>query len=362
MNNSIDQIRKGVINLLVNCAATSPGDRVLLVGESGKEAYFDETLCALVATVANQLDFTTEIVIAEPVVDASQFPIHVSERMQLADITIFFSRLGDQVRFTESPGTGKKIMTYALTEEYFRSPFSQIDHKSMQAMHDILVEKIESSSQYQITAPCGTALRGKIGTKFSPETSATTDFSVDIFPVMIFPPINIYSLNGELTLSNFLTSSSTRSYDNSVLYIDTPVTAIVEDSRMEDFTGDVKQIKKIKYQLENAAQITGGDPYRINSWHTGINPFSFYNENPHTNLERWGTAAFGSPRYTHFHASGHNPGDIAIQLFDASIQFNDEYYWDAGQFTFLRREEILNLYPKEIHQQLFHTSLENIGL
>jgi len=183
-----------------------------------------------------------------------------------------------------------------------------------------------------------------------------------MFPIMIFPPMNVYSLKGKLILSNFLTSSSTRSYDNSVLYIDTPVTAIIEDSRMEDFIGDVKQIKNIKNQLENAAQMTGGDPFRINSWHTGINPFSFYSENPHTNIERWGTAAFGSPRYTHFHASGYNPGDVAIQLFDASIQFEDVPYWESGQFTFLRREDILSLFPREIRQQLFHTSLENIGL
>lgn len=150
MNSSIEQIRNGVVNLLVNCAGASPEDRVLLVGENGKEAYFSETLCALVAKIADQMDLTTEIVTAKPVADASQLPTHVSERMQLADITIFFSRLGDQVRFTESPGAGKKIMTYSLTEEYFKSPFAQIAHKSMQAMHDILRENriIQPVSNY----------------------------------------------------------------------------------------------------------------------------------------------------------------------------------------------------------------------
>ena len=364
MNYSVEKLRAGVTNLLVNCAGVRPKNRVLLVGESGKEAYFNESLCASVATVAKQMDIelAIEIVITKPVADASQFPIHVSDRMQHADITIFFSRLGDQMRFIESPGKGKKVMTYTLTEEYFCSPFAQVDHRSMTAMHNRLVEHIGSSIHYQITAPCGTSLQGKTGKQNSSGTSAFTDFSVDMFPVMIFPPVNVYDLEGELTLCKFLTSSSTRSYENSVLYIDTPVTAIIDNSRMEDFRGNAKQINKIKYQLEKAAQLTGGDPYKINSWHTGINPFTFFNENPHKNIERWGTAAFGSPRYTHFHASGHNPGDVAIQLFDASIQFDYEYYWDSGHFNFLHREETLNLYPKEIHQQLLHTDLKSIGL
>ncbi|MFT5116141.1 MAG: hypothetical protein ACI8P9_005507 [Parasphingorhabdus sp.] len=362
MNSSIDQIRAGVINLLSNCANVQTEDRVLLVGENGEGAFFNESLCADVAAIARQLDITTEIVFAKPVADASQFPSNVSERMHEADITIFFSRLGDQVRFIKSPGEGRKVMTYTLTQEHLSSSFSQLDHQPMARMHDLLVEQIKTSSHYQITAPCGTSLRGNTGKQVSANSSAVTEFSVGTFPIMIFPPVNVYDLEGKLILNNFLTSSSTRSYENSVLYIDTPVTAIVKDSRMADFFGESDQVRKIENQLEKAAQLTGGDPYRINSWHTGINPFSFYNEDPHANIERWGTAAFGSPRYTHFHASGHNPGDIAIQLFDASIQFDDEYFWNSGQFDFLKRPDVLELFPPEVHQQLLNTSLKSIGL
>ena len=123
--------------------------------------------------------------------------------------------------------------------------------------------------------------------------------------------------------------------------LETPVIVQIEDSRMVYFSGDDDLIKRLRAQLERAAAITGGDPYRLNSWHTGINPYTFFDGDPYADLERWGSVAFGSPRYTHIHAAGRDPGDISIQLFDASIRFDDQLIWNRGRFDFLDSPEIL---------------------
>ena len=333
-------LEQGARNLLQQCALARPGERLLLVGEQCATPYFDPALCTEVARAAAAFDLETRILLAEPGADAAHFPQTVIDAMQDADIVIFFSRLGDQVRFVESPGPGRKIMTYTLTLDHLGSEFATVDYTAMQTMHDRLLSDIRGASRYRIETDSGTHLEAQIPVSAFGEESAVTEFSLALFPVMIFPPINFHGLNGQLVLDHFLTSSSTRAYDDSVLRLDTPINVTIEDSRMVGFDGDTETIGRVRAQLERAATITGGDPYRLNSWHTGINPYTFFADDPYADLERWGSVAFGSPRYTHLHAAGKDPGDISIQLFDASISFDDTPYWERGRFLFLDQPDL----------------------
>jgi len=333
-------LQTGARNLLLNCAGAAPGERVLLVGEQSAAPFFDPRLCGDLAEVCAQLDIEAKIVLAEPGPNAEHFPPVVIRAMQSADITLFFSRLGDQVRFLQSPGAGRKIMCYTLTREHLASPFAGIDYQLMQRVHDCLVARLEGTETIAFEAGNGTSMLAEMPHDGDDGPALLTDFSLDLFPVMIFPPVNFYRLNGQLVLEHFVTSSSTRAYADSVLILDTPVVARIEDSRMVDFTGDGALVRRLRAQLERAAAITGGDPYRLNSWHTGINPYTFFDGDPYADLERWGTVAFGSPRYTHIHAAGRDPGDISIQLFDASIRFDDQFIWNRGRFDFLDSAEV----------------------
>jgi hypothetical protein len=333
-------LHNGARNLLLNCARAAPGERVLLVGEQGAAPYFDARLCDDLAEACARLGIDADILLAEPGADAEHFPPAVSQAMQTADITIFFSRLGDQLRFLDSPGPGRKIMCYTLTREHMASPFAGIDYRLMQCVHDCLLARLKGAETVAFTAENGTSMLAEMSHRADGEQALLTDFSLGLFPVMIIPPVNFHLLNGHLVLEHFITSSSTRAYADSVLMLETPVVARIEDSRMVEFTGDAALIKRLRSQLERAAGITGGDPYRLNSWHAGINPYTFFDGDPYADLERWGTVAYGSPRFTHIHAAGKNPGDISIQLFDASIRFDDQLIWNRGRFDFLDSDEI----------------------
>ena len=353
---------KGAHNLLQNCAGATAGDQVLLVGESGSAPFFDPRLCDDLAEVCTTLGIASQVVLAQPGADASQFPVAVSEAMQTSDITIFFSRLGDQLRFIESPGASKKIMCYTLDRAHLASDFAGTDYHTMQRLHDHLLAKITASKTYTIEAPNGTSLTAIVPNQIESGKSPLTEFSLQLFPVMIFPPLHFHRLDGQLVLENFLMSSSTRAYADSVLHLDSPIKITVEDSQMIAFEGNNQLIGRLRHQLERAASITGGDPYQLNSWHTGINPYTFYQGDPYQDLERWGTVAYGSPRYTHIHAAGKDPGDVSIQLFDASIAFDGEVLWDNGRFNYLDSEEVRDILNPAERKQLNASVRLDIGL
>lgn len=352
-------LEAGTRNLLEVCAGAHPGDRVLLVGETGQGLYFAPDLCKEVARIAEGLGMVPEVVMARPVADASQFPDSVRAAMARADRTIFFSRLGDQVRFSLPEGKAKAVMTYTLDTEYLSAPFATADFGLMKRIHDALLDLILKAREYRITGDCGTDLTSRI----KPDRDAAiAEFALELFPVMIFPPVMCHQMNGTLSIRHFVTSSSTRAYDDSVLVLDQPIMVRVEDCRMVAFDGPPVLIDRLKRHLERAAALTGGDPYLINSWHTGINPGTYFKGDPYEDLELWGTVAYGSPRYTHMHASGRDPGDAAFHLMDMTIEFDGQKVWEKGRLIFLDRPDIQAMMDPGQRDILNSSVLNDIGL
>lgn len=359
MSVTLEKIESGARNLLLNCAGAQVDDKILLVGEKGDNLYFDPQLCDDVAQVANSLGMSPKIVLAEPVADAEHFPKAVRDAMETADRTIFFSRLGDQIRFATDPNKAKSVMTYALTREHLAAPFSSVDFNLMKRMHGALLSLIVSANEYSIKTHAGTDLTSKV---IKAKGQAVTEFALELFPVMIFPPVNCHEMQGTLMIDHFVTSSSTRAYEDSSLVLDASICATVENSHMVSFSGPPNLVNKLEAQLKRAASITGGDPYKINSWHTGINPNTFFMGDPYEDLERWGTVAYGSPRYTHMHAAGIDPGDLAFHIMDATITFDNQILWDEGRFVFLDRPEVQALMNPEQQALLNSSVLNSIGL
>jgi hypothetical protein len=337
-----EDVAAGARNLL-RAAGACPGERVLLVGEAGPAPRFDPALCALVAEVAQAGGMVPGVLLADPGASAEDVPAEVVAAMAAADRVVFFSRIGDQLRFRPDlvqPGT---VMAYVLETEDLGSPFATADHAAMARMHDVLAAMVARADSYRISAPCGTALTGRVAG--GDGRAALTDFALALFPVMIFPPVTCVDLSGVLVLDRFVTSTATRAYDDSVLRLDRPLRARIEGSRIVALEGPQDLVARLEAQLQRAAALTGGDPWAINSWHAGINPNTFYRGRAEDDPERWDTVAFGSPRYAHFHAAGRDPGDVAFHLLDATIAFDGVPAWEDGRFVFLDRPEVRALAP-----------------
>ncbi|MCP5087162.1 MAG: hypothetical protein GY952_10215 [Rhodobacteraceae bacterium] len=354
-----ENIQQGAKNLLLNCAHARSGEKILIVGEVAENTYFEPKLCKDVADAAELLGMKPEILMVAPGSDADHFPASVTEGMQRSDRTIFLSRLGDQVRFSNEQAKKRTVMSYTVTRKHLAAPFGTADFDTLGKVHDLLVDLIRNSQSYRITADCGTDLSCRI----NPDASkAITEFAVELFPVMIFPPVHFHQTNGIFVISHFTTSTSTRAYEGSVVIVDEAVRVTVKNARMVGFDGPEALVSRLKTQFETAAALTGGDPYLLNSWHTGINPNTFFEGDPLDDLEYWGVISYGSPRYTHLHACGHNPGDVAFHLMDATISFDGTPLWDRGRFVFLDRPEVKAVIGKD-QKEFFNSALaHSIGL
>lgn len=348
-NDTLDPIA-GACNLLNNCIGAKSGDNLLIIGEEYGVGYYDDHVCDVVAEQARQAGINVEILRAPTAKGPDDIPEAVVKAMQHADHTVFFARLGDQIRFSETHGQGSKTMCYALDLQYLGSGFARTPWGLYKEVHDRLLEEILSARHYRITCPLGTELAGQIP-RHQAEAgyiSALTDFTVRVFPVVIYPPLNCAGLSGRLVLDRFLMSTSINSFENSIVPLERPLIAHIEDNRIVGFEGDSKTVAQVEQQYQRVGERTGGDPFAVNSWHSGIYPKTFYADDPGQNVQRWGDLAFASPRYTHFHTCGHSPGNIATATFDTTITFDDETFWDNGQLVFLQRPELqalLNDYP-----------------
>ncbi len=155
--------REGARNLLVNCAAIKPGEKLLIVGEDGDEAYYDKSVCALIAEEALGLGAQTEILIAPDTNGPEDFPENVSSAMQPTSCTIFVARLGDQVRFCPLPGQGRKAMCYLPDIDYLADPFARNHYDILRRVNAAMESAIERAGTYRITCPRGTDVTASLG-------------------------------------------------------------------------------------------------------------------------------------------------------------------------------------------------------
>ncbi len=327
----------GAKNLLLECVNLNPGERVLLVREDAAEGFYDAQAPACVADVARSLGAHVTDIEVNVAKTTEHIPDTLAHAITQADHTIFFSRIGDQVRFSGLPGHGTKTMCYALDGGFLDSELCTLSHTLMQRVLALFVEDIQDKTRWHMQCPLGTDASGEFTI---PRSGNKHDFSVQLFPTMIFSPISCASMSGKVALGRWLSSTSVNVYESSVLPLNGPVTALIDQGRIIDFSGSRAEVSAVRAQYVRVAEKFNIDPNTVDSWHTGIHPKTFYPFAAQENIERWGSVAFGSPRYTHFHTCGTNPGEICWSLFDCTITFDDEVYWQDGQFVFLQRDDI----------------------
>ena len=334
----INDAAAGADNLLRNAVGVKIGQSLLIVTEPADLGHYRDNIGNFVAEKAREIGAEVEVLEVPLPSGPETFPDIVKERLSRMDHTIFFSRIGDQVRFLTLPGSGTKTMVYAIDRDFLASDFGHLPFGLLEEIRDLVIDHISRASLYTITSPLGTNLAMELPNPL-PGTSPVMPFSLKNFPVMIFPPVTGAALEGRLVVSHALTSTYIHDYDNSVLPLTAPVSFEIKGGRVVEIEAEGELGNQVRAQFERVSSIVGGDPWAVNSWHTGINPTTYFPKPALSEIDRWASVAFGSPRYTHFHLCGHAPGDICGQVFDATITFDDEPLWDQGRFVFLERPE-----------------------
>ncbi|MDH3690839.1 MAG: hypothetical protein OEU36_15435 [Gammaproteobacteria bacterium] len=356
------ELRAGALNLLQDCVGVQNGDHVLFIREHSRYGYYDETAGNAVEEESRGLGANVHTLWTPPIESAETLPKIVSSAMQHADHTIFFSRIGDQLRFCDDLGPGTITMTYALDAGFLGSQFCRVPHSLMQDVLSKLQAELDSAREWHITCPLGTDVRGSIDSD-AIASGNTGGFTLSLFPVSIFRPIPCRSMSGKVVLNRWIVGTANRSYEPKQLMLDQPVIAIVEQGHIVDFQGDPKNVVAVRDHYKMVSQKFDIDGDVVHSWHAGIHPKTFYPQPAETDLERWGGVTFASPRYLHFHTCGdYSPGEIAWVVIDASVDFDGTFYWKDGQFVFLERGDVRVLLPKYSVDETAFDMRQDIGI
>lgn len=343
----------GAHNLLTACVGVCAGDSVLLVAEPAGSRHYDPSVAAFLAERARNLGAHVIVRSVAPAGGPEDAPESLREQIEAADHTLFLNRIGDQLRFAPLPGAGSKTVVYTLDMDQLGSAFAVTPYAVWQDILGRLIARLDAARSYSIRCPRGTDLR------MQPEGARTATkpargFTVGSFPVMVVPPIPASRLCGRLVISHALTQTGVHAYDDGVIPLDSPLTLNLENGTILGIEGDAALVAKVKAQFARVAAQFGGEQWALDSWHAGINPFTFFPRPALSDLGRWESVAFGSPRYAHFHMCGPAPGDICGQVFDPTIVFDDAVLWQDGRAAFLT--------PDDKHRLLEHRGIPRDAL
>lgn len=336
-------VREGAINLLDNCVGAKTGEQLLLVVEDAVHGYYDAAAPAAVAAQAEKRGIKVKRYQA-PVIDGPQdLPSELITAMQDVDHTVFFSRIGDQIRFTPLAGRTSKTMCYTLDSRLLGSAMGRFPHGLMRRLREKIERRIGEAKTWRLSCPLGTDARGKIE-HFRGTGEASGDFSLALFPELIFKPVSCASMDGRVALGRWLMATANNAYEPFQLDLAAPVFARVAQGRITAFEGDAEAVASVKAHYAHVSRLFDIDPWNVHSWHAGIHPKTVYHDRADKNLERWGGVSFGSPRYFHFHTCGdYAPGEISWSLFDVTLTLDGEPLYKDGRLIFFDQPEITAL-------------------
>jgi hypothetical protein len=335
--------RAGARNLFEECLRISAGQSLLLVAEPAGAGHYDDAMAPFLAHEAEARGAKVAVLTVDPDADLAALPPAFIAALGRVEHTVFVNRIGDRVRFGGLDCPGTKTMVHAPDLHYLGAPFAGTSFALLDAVRDRLIARIEGANTSTLRCARGTNLAMRLEPGTALATAGMSEFAVRNFPVMIFPPMPAATLSGRLVLTGALVSTNTDSYAGRILPLPSPVTLEIEAGRIRNVAGEAETAARVRAQFERVGAFGSGDPWAVNSWHTGINPNTIYRGRADADWERWDCVAFGSPRYTHFHMCGADPGLICGQLFDATIAFDGEDLWRAGDFIFPQRPEIAPL-------------------
>lgn len=346
MKSTLDMLPIAARNLLVNCAELNEGDRLLVVVEEDTLQHYSPSLGPTVALAARGMG-----------IEASLFtvPFHeviygidpaLENAMGIADCTIFFARLGDQLRFCGLGDSRKVIVCYALDEDMLNSSFGSAHHDAFKSLKSKIDRAFGLAHHVHVTCPNGTDFEGPGHASLLAEE---TEVAVTRFPLSVFAPVPAAGFSGQIAQKGFLTGTCSRFYSPYSVDLDGVLIVEFEDNKITGFSGSDTDVAIAKRHYNAVSGQFGLDSAFIHSWHVGIHPGCAYTQSASSNFERWGTGAFGNPRILHFHTCGnYAPGEISLNVFDPTVVIDGVRLWENGRLYPERMEgggDVLNSYP-----------------
>ena len=333
-------------NLLVHCARLEPGDRIVVIREMAGQALYDRRAADAVARAAASMGIGATICEVPFQEEVTEFDAEVVALMADADCSIFFARLGDQIRFKALPKGARAVVSYALDLDMLASPFSTAHYDAFAALKLAIDRMMGAARQIRVTCPRGTDFSGP---GFGRGETDKVDVTVARFPMSVFAPVPADAFSGQVALAGFLMGTGSRYYSPYGRAFDHRVTAHFKRGRLIGFSGEADDVAAAEAHYDAISERYGIDRDMVHSWHAGIHPGCAYRQPVEDDFARWSCGAFGNPRVLHFHTCGaYAPGEISWNVLDPTVYVDGVAVWQKGRLYPDRipgGAEILAKYP-----------------
>ncbi|MEM7547640.1 MAG: hypothetical protein AAF367_19105 [Pseudomonadota bacterium] len=348
----------GAISLLRDCVHGYPGERLLIVEEPKGTGYYDDEAQQMAAAAGRALGMRVYETEAPDCLGNAEEVSAFIDTLKGFDHIVFFTRIGDQLRFSEIPGMPPSTMCYALDREMLDSAFGAACHHGMCELKAAIDDTFAAASEARVTCPSGTDYAG------DPSTFAANSIDVSLkrFPMLVPRPVPAAGFRGRIALTRFLVGTGSRFYEPYSLPLSGTVYAFVEDNQIVGFDG--AEAEMVRRHYHDVGDRFGLDPWFVHSWHAGMHPGCGFAAEAESQITRWSGSAFGNPRVLHFHTCGDfAPGEISMNIFDPTITLDGVAVWEDGCLRPERMENcarILASHPRL--SELFRTPRRDIGI
>lgn len=346
--------------LLQDCVGGLQGERLLIVCEPTDANYYDNDAASQTAAAGRALGMKVYETVSEALIASESDRANLVSTLAGFDHIIFFSRVGDQIRFCHELDIPSSTMCYTLDPETLNSNFGTACYGGMQEIKFAVDQAFTNASSIRVTCPRGTDFGG------SPQFphTALTDVRLKRFPLLVPTPVPAAGLAGSVALSRFLTGTGSRIYEPYSLDLSVDILANFENNQILSFEGNPAEVARVESHYRSVSQQLSVEPWIVDSWHAGIHPGCSFSKDAREDIARWSGTAFGNPRVLHFHTCGdYAPGEICWHVLDPTIVIDDSPIWESGKLYPQRLpggDAILNRHPKLA--RLFNNPSRAVGL
>lgn len=324
-----DRLQKALTNLLSHCAGLEPGARLLVVGEDKGTGFYDDDITEAVTQMAAAQGYRATLVTHPFRADVDSIDERLAGQMATADCTVFFARIGDQLRFRDMPHGRKSVICYTLGLDALASDFGTAQYQAFLALKHAIDRMVGNAGQIRVTCPRGTDFSGSAQAAVP---GSRADVGITRFPMSVFAPVLAEGFSGRAVLAGFLMGTGSRYYDPYGLALQRPIAAHFEKGRLTGFTGLAADVAAANAHYDDIAGRFGLDRNAVRSWHAGIHPGCAFADPATANFLRWSGGAFGNPRILHFHTCGATPpGEISWNILDPTIRIDGIPVWEDGR-------------------------------
>lgn len=224
---------KGVENMLINCAAAAPGDKVLIVHENAAEGYYDAEMLQDVVTASRQLGLFPALYEVAFNRDVTEPDPDLSAQISISDRTLFLARIGDQLRFNENCSPATQIVSYALDRDMLSSGFGTADYRAFDALKRLINTMMADADEIRVTCPLGTDFSGRL----KDLDVEHGDTSIKRFPLSVFKPADANGFAGRIAQAGFLVGTGSNYYSPYACSLEDTLFVSFENNTITGFDG-----------------------------------------------------------------------------------------------------------------------------